>query len=126
MLPIIRTVAIFKEHLKRIIGSHFANYREAWEANRLIQRAKVHPTLSRTYTLNETGHAVRNHVDPNRHQGKVSRVCAWRPRTASASATLACAPSTRTRSTGSATSEMRPLTRGRQRSVVHLMHQRTV
>ena len=24
--------------LKRIIGSHFANYREAWEANRLIQR----------------------------------------------------------------------------------------
>ena len=23
-------------NLKRIIGSHFANYREAWEANRLI------------------------------------------------------------------------------------------
>ena len=25
-------------NLKRIIGSHFANYREAWEANRLIQK----------------------------------------------------------------------------------------
>ena len=23
-------------HLKSIVGSHFANYREAWEANRLI------------------------------------------------------------------------------------------
>ena len=23
-------------NLKRIVGSHFANYREAWEANRLI------------------------------------------------------------------------------------------
>ncbi len=24
--------------LKRIVGSHFANYKEAWEANRLIDR----------------------------------------------------------------------------------------
>ena len=38
-------------NLKRIIGSHFANYREAWEANRLIARGKIHPTLSRTYPL---------------------------------------------------------------------------
>jgi hypothetical protein len=34
-------------NLKRIVGSHFANYREAWEANRLIQRGLIHPTLSR-------------------------------------------------------------------------------
>ena len=34
-------------NLKRIIGSHFANYREAWEANRLIHRGRIHPTLSR-------------------------------------------------------------------------------
>ena len=31
-------------NLKRIIGSHFANYREAWEANRLIAKGMVHPT----------------------------------------------------------------------------------
>src|SRR3569833_1623572 len=37
--------------LKRIIGSHFANYREAWEANRLIVKGKIHPTVSRTFPL---------------------------------------------------------------------------
>ena len=31
-------------HLKRIIGSHFANYREAWEANRLVALGRIHPT----------------------------------------------------------------------------------
>ena len=36
-------------NLKRIIGSHFANYRESWEANRLIAKGMIHPTLSRTY-----------------------------------------------------------------------------
>ena len=38
-------------NLKRIIGSHFANYRESWEANRLIAKGMIHPTLSRTYPL---------------------------------------------------------------------------
>jgi crotonyl-CoA reductase len=57
-------------NLKRIIGSHFANYREAWEANRLIQRAKIHPTLSRTYRLEDTGQAAYD-VHRNLHQGKV-------------------------------------------------------
>ncbi len=33
-------------NLKRIIGSHFANYRESWEANRLIAKGMIHPTLS--------------------------------------------------------------------------------
>jgi crotonyl-CoA reductase len=56
--------------LKRIIGSHFANYREAWEANRLICKGKIHPTLSRTYRLEETGQAAYD-VHRNRHQGKV-------------------------------------------------------
>src|ERR1700747_1893743 len=37
--------------LKRIVGSHFANYRESWEANRLISRGFIHPTLSRVYSL---------------------------------------------------------------------------
>ncbi len=31
-------------NLKRIIGSHFANYRESWEANRLIAKGLIHPT----------------------------------------------------------------------------------
>jgi crotonyl-CoA reductase len=60
--------------LKRIIGSHFANYREAWEANRLIQRAKVHPTLSKTFPLAETGQAAYD-VHRNRHQGKIGVLC---------------------------------------------------
>ncbi len=61
-------------NLKRIIGSHFANYREAWEANRLIARGKVHPTLSRTYPLEETGQAAYD-VHRNLHQGKVGVLC---------------------------------------------------
>jgi crotonyl-CoA reductase len=61
-------------NLKRIIGSHFANYREAWEANRLIQLGKIHPTLSRTYSLDETGQAAHD-VHRNLHQGKVGVLC---------------------------------------------------
>ena len=61
-------------NLKRIIGSHFANYREAWEANRLIQRGKVHPTLSKTFPLEETGQAAYE-VHRNLHQGKVGVLC---------------------------------------------------
>ncbi|MBA2446045.1 MAG: crotonyl-CoA carboxylase/reductase [Nocardioidaceae bacterium] len=60
--------------LKRIIGSHFANYREAWEANRLIQRGRVHPTLSRTYELDDAAQAVSD-VHRNQHQGKVGVRC---------------------------------------------------
>ena len=56
--------------LKRIIGSHFANYREAWEANRLIAKGMIHPTLSRSYPLAETGQAAYE-VHRNAHQGKV-------------------------------------------------------
>jgi crotonyl-CoA reductase len=61
-------------NLKRIIGSHFANYREAWEANRLITRAKIHPTLSRTYPIDEVGQAAAD-VHQNLHQGKVGVLC---------------------------------------------------
>jgi crotonyl-CoA reductase len=57
-------------NLKRIVGSHFANYREAWAANRLIQRGIVHPTLSRTYEMRETGQAAYD-VHKNVHHGKV-------------------------------------------------------
>jgi crotonyl-CoA reductase len=57
-------------NLKSIIGSHFANYREAWEANRLIARGQIHPTLSRAYPMDEVGQAAHD-VHRNAHQGKV-------------------------------------------------------
>jgi crotonyl-CoA reductase len=58
-------------NLKRIIGSHFANYREAWEANRLIAKGMVHPTVSKVYPLEETAQAAYD-VHRNLHQGKVA------------------------------------------------------
>jgi len=61
-------------NLKRIIGSHFANYREAWQANRLVARGRIHPTLSRAYPLEETGQAAYD-VHRNLHQGKVGVLC---------------------------------------------------
>jgi crotonyl-CoA reductase len=57
-------------NLKRIVGSHFANYREAWEANKLIDKGLVHPTVSRVYPLADTGQAAYD-VHQNLHQGKV-------------------------------------------------------
>src|SRR5687767_6685651 len=60
--------------LKRIISSHFANYRESWEANRLIAKGKIHPTLSKTYTLDDVGQAALD-VHHNLHQGKVGVLC---------------------------------------------------
>ncbi len=57
-------------NLKSIISSHFANYRESWEANELINRGLVHPTLSKTYALDEVGQAALD-VHHNLHQGKV-------------------------------------------------------
>ncbi|MGN6724229.1 MAG: crotonyl-CoA carboxylase/reductase [Marmoricola sp.] len=61
-------------NLKRIVSSHFANYRESWEANRLIAQGKIHPTVSRTYTLDEVGQAALD-VHHNKHQGKVGVLC---------------------------------------------------
>ncbi|MDT5037126.1 MAG: crotonyl-CoA reductase [Micromonosporaceae bacterium] len=61
-------------NLKRIIGSHFANYREAWEANRLIARGRIHPTLSKTYSMDQVGQATYE-VHSNTHQGKVGIRC---------------------------------------------------
>jgi len=60
--------------LKRIVGSHFANYREAWEANRLVAKGLVHPTLSRTYPMEQIGQAAYE-VHKNAHQGKVGVLC---------------------------------------------------
>jgi crotonyl-CoA reductase len=61
-------------NLKRIIGSHFANYRESWEANRLIAKGMIHPTLSKSYSLDDVGQAALD-VHRNAHQGKVGVLC---------------------------------------------------
>jgi len=61
-------------NLKRIISSHFANYRESWEANRLIAKGKIHPTLSKSYSLDDVGQATYD-VHKNLHQGKVGVLC---------------------------------------------------
>jgi crotonyl-CoA reductase len=61
-------------NLKRIVSSHFANYRESWEANRLIDKGYVHPTVSRVYPLEDTGQAAYD-VHRNLHQGKVGVLC---------------------------------------------------
>jgi len=60
--------------LKRIIGTHFANYREAWEANRLIAKGMIHPTLSEVLPLSAVPEATRK-VRDNRHSGKIGIRC---------------------------------------------------
>ncbi|TKT03726.1 crotonyl-CoA carboxylase/reductase [Streptomyces lasalocidi] len=60
--------------LKRIIGTHCANYREAWLANRLIVQGRIHPTLSRTYPLTDVARAVDS-VHRNEHHGKIGVLC---------------------------------------------------
>ncbi|MGO9333530.1 MAG: crotonyl-CoA carboxylase/reductase [Acidimicrobiales bacterium] len=60
--------------LKTIKSSHFANYKEAWEANKLIARGRVQPTLSVVYPLSEVGEAVVQ-VHSNQHEGKVGVRC---------------------------------------------------
>lgn len=61
-------------NLKKIVSSHFANYREAWEANSLIRRGLIQPTLSKTYSMADVGQAAYD-VHKNAHQGKVGVLC---------------------------------------------------
>jgi crotonyl-CoA reductase len=60
--------------LKTIKGSHFANYREAWDANKLICDGKVVPTMSAVYPLEEVGDAALQ-VHRNTHEGKIGVIC---------------------------------------------------
>ncbi len=60
--------------LKSIKSSHFANYREAFEANRLIRLGKIQPTLSAVYPLVEVGEAAAQ-VHYNLHEGKIGVLC---------------------------------------------------
>ena len=55
---------------KTLKGCHFANYREAWEANRLIGEGRIHPVLSAVFPFDEVAEAV-NQVHHNLHEGKL-------------------------------------------------------
>src|SRR5947208_11464015 len=60
--------------LKRIVSSHFANYQEAWDANRLISKGMIQPILSAVYPLTEVGEAAYQ-VHHNLHEGKLGVLC---------------------------------------------------
>ena len=60
----------FWMRLKRLVGSHFANYKEASEANRLIAKGMIHPVMSQVFTLEQSGEAAYQ-VHHNMHEGKI-------------------------------------------------------
>jgi len=64
----------FWMRLKKLVGSHFANYREAWEANRLVSKGMIQPVLSQVFTLENTGEAAYQ-VHRNLHEGKIGVLC---------------------------------------------------
>ena len=64
----------FWMRLKRLIGSHFANYKEASEANRLISKGMIHPVMSQVFPLAQAGEAAYQ-VHRNMHEGKIAVLC---------------------------------------------------
>ena len=60
--------------LKTIKGSHFANYRESWDANQAICDGRVVPPLSAVFTLDQVGDAAYQ-VHHNLHEGKIGVLC---------------------------------------------------
>jgi crotonyl-CoA reductase len=60
--------------MKRVIGSHAANWQEACEANRLIRLGHIVPALSKVFPLERAGEAARE-VQLNRHVGKTGVLC---------------------------------------------------
>ncbi len=55
---------------KRLQGCHFANYREAFEANRLVCEGRIHPVLSAVFAFEDVAEAVAQ-VHANQHEGKL-------------------------------------------------------
>mgnify|MGYP002654412299 FL=1 len=64
----------FWMRLKKLVGSHFANYKESYEANRLIEKGMIHPVMSQVFTLDQTGEASYQ-VHNNMHEGKLGILC---------------------------------------------------
>jgi crotonyl-CoA reductase len=60
--------------LKRLLSSHFANYAEAWAANKLIDQGRIQPVMSDVYPLTDVGAAARA-VHRNEAEGKLGVLC---------------------------------------------------
>ena len=60
--------------LKRLLSSHFANYAEAWAANKLIDQGRIHPIMSDVYSLDRVGEAALA-VHRNQAEGKLGVLC---------------------------------------------------
>jgi crotonyl-CoA reductase len=60
--------------LKRLIASHFANYQEAWNANRLVSLGRIQPLLSAVYPLERVGDAALK-IHRNEHESKIGVLC---------------------------------------------------
>ncbi len=60
--------------LKKIVSSHFANYQEAWEMNRLIDKGRIQPVMSEVYSLDHVGDAALK-VHHNEGEGKIGVLC---------------------------------------------------
>jgi crotonyl-CoA reductase len=60
--------------LKRLVASHFANYHEAWQANRLVSMGRIQPLLSAVHPLDEVGEAALK-IHRNEHEGKIGVLC---------------------------------------------------
>ncbi len=60
--------------LKSIKSSHFANYSEAYAANKLLAQGKIVPLLSAVHSLEDVGKAAYQ-VHHNQHEGKIGVLC---------------------------------------------------
>ncbi len=60
--------------LKSIVSSHFANYQEAWEMNRLIDKGAIQPVMSEVFDLEHVGDAALK-VHHNEAEGKIAVLC---------------------------------------------------
>ncbi len=60
--------------LKKVLSSHFANYQEAWEMNRLISQGAIQPVMSEVFDLEHVGDAALK-VHHNEAEGKIGVLC---------------------------------------------------
>jgi crotonyl-CoA reductase len=60
--------------LKSIISSHFANYQESWEMNRLIRQGAIQPVMSEVFDLDHVGDAALK-THRNEGEGKLGVLC---------------------------------------------------
>ncbi|MEM9747397.1 MAG: crotonyl-CoA carboxylase/reductase [Actinomycetota bacterium] len=60
--------------LKQLVSSHFANYAESYQANRLIDQGRIQPLLTETYPLEQVGEATLA-MHHNQADGKLGVLC---------------------------------------------------